>query len=125
MPWRTTVTRGQPPPNDAGVEPVSYAIMRSGGKQFRAEPEGRIRVPRIDASEGAEIEIDDVLLYSSGDDRRVGAPTLEGVKVRAKVLEHGLGKKVMVEKFKRRKNYHRTVGHRQPFTLIEVIGIDA
>jgi len=104
---------------------VSYAIVRSGGKQFRAEPEARIRVPRLGAGEGDEIVIEDVLFYASEDERRIGTPKVEGVTVRAKVLSHGLGKKVMVKKFKRRKNYQRTRGHRQPFTLIEVTGIDA
>jgi large subunit ribosomal protein L21 len=99
--------------------------MRSGGKQFRAEPDARIRVPRLNEAENAEIEISDVLLYADGDDKRIGKPVVEGVTVRAKVLGHGLGKKVLIKKFKRRKNYLRTRGHRQPFTLIQVIGIDA
>ncbi len=105
---------------------MSYAIMRSGGKQYRAEQEARLRVPRLSAAEGDEIEIDDVLFYSAGaGESRVGNPSVTGVKVRAKVLSHGLGKKVIVKKFKRRKNYLRTRGHRQPYTLIEVLGIEA
>ena len=104
---------------------MAYAIVKSGGFQHRVEPEKKIRVPRVKADEGSEITLSDVVFFANGDDVRVGAPHVDGVAVRAKVVGHGRARKVMVKKFKRRKNYKRTKGHRQQFTLIEVLGIDS
>lgn len=103
---------------------MSYAIFRTGGHQFRAEPESKLRVPRLEDAEGAEVTMTDVLFYSDGETARVGQPNVEGVSVRAEILGHGLAKKVLVKKFKRRKNYERTRGHRQRYTEIRVVGID-
>lgn len=97
-----------------------YAVFRTGGKQFRAEPGERIKVPTLDVEEGESVTFDDILLASDGDEVSVGAPTLDGVQVRAEVLRHGKAKKVIVFKRKRRKGYRKKQGHRQKFTEIEV-----
>lgn len=97
-----------------------YAVFRTGGKQFRAEPGATLRVPTIDAEEGASITFDDVLLASSGDEVKVGAPLVDGARVEAQVLRHGRDKKVIVFKRKRRKGYRKKQGHRQNFTEVKV-----
>lgn len=97
-----------------------YAVFRTGGKQFRAEPGARIQIPSLDAEAGDEIVFDDVLLAFDGESTTVGKPTVEGAKVQAEVLSHGRTKKVIVFKRKRRKGYRRKQGHRQGFTEVRV-----
>ena len=97
-----------------------YAVFRTGGKQFRAEPGKKIRVPTLEQEPGQAITFEDVLLASDGEKVQVGAPTLEGAKVKAEILRHGRDKKIIVFKRKRRKNYRRKQGHRQGFTEIRV-----
>jgi large subunit ribosomal protein L21 len=98
-----------------------YAVFRTGGKQFRAEPGKKIRVPSLKKIEpGESITFDDVLLASDGTDVQVGSPVLDGATVRAEVLRHGRDRKIIVFKRKRRKNYRRKQGHRQGFTEIRV-----
>ena len=97
-----------------------YAVFRTGGKQFRAEPGKKIRVPSIDVEPGESITFDDVLLASDGNEVQVGAPTVDGAKVKAEILRHGRDKKIIVFKRKRRKNYRRKQGHRQGFTEVRV-----
>ena len=97
-----------------------YAIIRTGGKQFRAEKGVTLRVPTIEAAAGEKIEITDVLLGSDGKTVKTGTPTLKGAKVTAEIVKHGLGDKIVVFKFRRRKNYSRKQGHRQPFTEIRI-----
>ena len=97
-----------------------YAVFRTGGKQFRAEPGKKIRVPSLDIEPGESITFEDVLLASDGSEVQVGAPTLEKAKVKAEVLRHGRDKKIIVFKRKRRKNYRRKQGHRQGFTEVRV-----
>lgn len=97
-----------------------YAVFQTGGKQFRAEPGDRVRVPSLDAEPGATITFDRVLLAADGSDVSVGAPVVEGAAVTAEVLRHGRDKKVIIFKRKRRKNYRRKKGHRQGFTEIRV-----
>jgi len=97
-----------------------YAVFRTGGKQFRAEPGKKIRVPSLGVEPGESITFDDILLASDGTQVQVGEPTLEGAKVMAEVLRHGRDKKIIVFKRKRRKNYRRKQGHRQGFTEIRV-----
>jgi large subunit ribosomal protein L21 len=98
----------------------SYAVFRTGGKQFRAEPGGRIKVPTLDVEEGGSVVFDDILLASDGEAVTVGSPKLEGAQVKAEVLRHGKAKKVIVFKRKRRKQYRKKQGHRQKFTEIRV-----
>jgi large subunit ribosomal protein L21 len=97
-----------------------FAVIKTGGKQFRAEPGARIRVPSLEAEPGDSVVFDEVLLASDGDSVRVGAPTVDGAQVKAEVLGHGRDRKVIVFKRKRRKGYRKKQGHRQGFTEIRV-----
>jgi len=97
-----------------------YAVFRTGGKQFRAEPGRQIRVPSLEAEPGDTVEFDDVLLTSGDEGISVGSPLVEGAKVKAEVLRHGKDAKVIVFKRKRRKGYRKKQGHRQKFTEIRV-----
>ena len=97
-----------------------YAVFRTGGNQFRAEPGRQIRVPSLAAEPGDTVEFDDVLLTSGDDGISVGSPLVEGAKVKAEVLRHGKDTKVIVFKRKRRKGYRKNQGHRQKFTEIRV-----
>ena len=100
-----------------------YAVIRTGGKQYRVVPGARLRVEKLDAEEGAKIEFDQVLLVGEGTDVTVGKPLVEGGLVTAKVLSQGKGKKVTIIKFHRRKNYLRTKGHRQFYTEVEITDV--
>lgn len=98
-----------------------YAVFQTGGKQFRAEPGARLRVPTLDVEPGETVTFDQVLLAGDGaDDVRVGTPVVDGASVKAAVLRHGRGEKVIVFKRKRRKGYRRKQGHRQNFTEIRI-----
>jgi large subunit ribosomal protein L21 len=97
-----------------------YAIIRSGDKQFRAEPGMTIRVPSIDAEIGQTVTFDEVLVASSEDGTQVGAPTVAGASVTGEITRHGKDKKVIIFKWKRRKNYRRKQGHRQKFTEVRI-----
>ena len=103
---------------------MSYAIIRTGGKQFRVSPGDVVRVPTLaDKSEGDKIEFDEVLVSGDSNGVRIGAPTIVGARVIATVVKNGLGPKIIVFKFKRRKHYKRTKGHRQGFTAIKIDSI--
>ncbi len=95
-----------------------YAIFRTAGKQFRAEPGRKLQIPSLQADPGAKVTFDEVLLGSDGKVVRAGTPVLRGAKVTAEVVRHGKDRKIVVFKFKRRKNYTRKQGHRQGFTEI-------
>ncbi len=97
-----------------------FAYFKSGGKQFRAEPGARIRIPSIEVEPGESVTFDEVLVASDDKNVKVGEPTVEGAKVTAEVLRHGRDKKVIVFKRKRRKGYRKKQGHRQGFTEIRV-----
>jgi large subunit ribosomal protein L21 len=98
-----------------------YAVFQTGGKQFRAEPGSRIRVPSLTAEPGESITFDHVLLAGDGEAGvTVGTPTVDGASVKAEVLRHGRDKKIIVFKRKRRKGYRRKQGHRQDFTEIRI-----
>jgi large subunit ribosomal protein L21 len=101
---------------------MAYAIIRSGGKQFRVEPGATLRVPSLEKQAGDSIEFD-VLVSGGGDETKVGAPLVDGVKVTGTVVGHGRGEKVIVYKFKRRKQYRRKQGHRQDFTTVKIDSI--
>lgn len=100
-----------------------YAIIETGGKQYRASEGSKLRVEKLEADPGSEITFDRVLAVKDGEKTRFGTPYLEGTKVSAKVLHHGKGEKITVYKYKPKKNYRRKKGHRQPFTevLIEKV----
>ena len=100
-----------------------YAVFKTGGKQYRAVKGDTLKIEKLAAAEGDAIEFDQVLMIGEGDNLKVGTPLVSGGKVKAKVLAQARDKKVDVIKFRRRQNYRRTLGHRQPFTLIEITGI--
>ncbi len=102
-----------------------YAIIRSGGKQYRAEVGGLIDVDRLPNDVGDSIEISDVLLVGNGDDSRVGQPTVAGASVTATVIEQFRGKKIIVYKYRQRTNYRRKQGHRQYYTRLRIEDIKA
>ena len=98
-----------------------YAVFETGGKQFRAEPGTRIRIPTLDAEPGDTVTFDQVLLAADGSDNvQVGTPVVEGASVKAEVIRHGRGDKIIVFKRKRRKGYRKKQGHRQNYTEIRV-----
>jgi large subunit ribosomal protein L21 len=103
---------------------MSYAIIRTGGKQYKVEPGQKLRIPSLDGEAGSSITFDDVLLTSDGDAVRAGTPTVKGAAVTAEVLRQGRGDKVVVFKFRRRKNYARKQGHRQGFTEVVIRDIE-
>ena len=100
-----------------------YAVIQTGGKQYRVSEGDTIKVELLKAEQGANVELDKVLMIANGDDVKVGAPYVEGGKVTATVKAHGRGKKVKIIKFKRRKHHMKRQGHRQWFTELEVTGI--
>ena len=103
---------------------VTYAIFKAAGFQYRAELGAVLRVPSLDVESGETITFEDVLMGASDGETLIGTPTLEGAKVQAEVLRHGRADKIIVFKFKRRKNYRKKTGHRQDFTEIRVNEID-
>ncbi|MGI6327696.1 MAG: 50S ribosomal protein L21 [Dethiobacteria bacterium] len=97
-----------------------YAIIETGGKQYRVSEGTICNVEKLDTGVGEEVVFDKVLLINDEDRTEVGSPYLTGRKVSAKVLAHGKGKKIIVFKFKPKKNYRRKQGHRQPFTRVVI-----
>ncbi|NQY25621.1 MAG: 50S ribosomal protein L21 [Piscirickettsiaceae bacterium] len=102
-----------------------YAIVATGGKQYRVKEGETLRVEKLSADAGEKVELDNVLLIGEGDDIKIGAPYLDGAKVTAKVVANGRGDKVKIVKFRRRKHSRRTMGHRQSYTEIEITSIKA
>ncbi|MCL2183256.1 MAG: 50S ribosomal protein L21 [Chitinispirillia bacterium] len=102
-----------------------YSIIEQAGVQFKVTPGEKIDVPLIDAEAGTDLTIDKVLLTADGEKVTIGMPTIAGATVTARVLSHGQDKKVLVIKKKKRKDYKRKNGHRQQFTKIEIISINA
>lgn len=102
-----------------------YAVIQTGGKQYRVAQGDTLRVEKLAADEGATVELDKVLMVANGEDIKVGAPYVAGGKVTAKVKAHGRGDKVTIIKFRRRKHYMKRQGHRQWFTELEITGINA
>ena len=103
---------------------MAYAVIRTGGKQYRVTPGEVLKVEKLEAEAGSTVELGDVLL-AGGDDGaiRVGQPLLAGVSVTAKVVEQGKAKKILVFKKRRRKRERRKYGHRQPQTTIQIVSI--
>jgi large subunit ribosomal protein L21 len=100
-----------------------YAVIKTGGKQYRVEQGDRLRVEKLPGNVGESVTLGDVLLVGSGDSVKVGAPLVGGAKVEAKIVAQDRSPKVIIFKFRRRKNYRRKTGHRQPFTALEITGI--
>ena len=103
---------------------MAYAVVKTGGKQYRVEKGSRIRVERLAGAVGDKIDLGEVLMLG-GETVRVGTPTLPGAGVSAKIVAQGRGAKIIVFKLRRRKNYRRKKGHRQDYTDLEVTGIKA
>ena len=101
-----------------------YAVIQTGGKQYRVSEGMTLKVEKINAEEGSSVELDKVLMVADGDNVQVGTPYLDG-KVTATVKGHGKGKKVHIIKFKRRKHHLKRQGHRQQYTELEITGINA
>jgi len=101
-----------------------YAVIQTGGKQYRVEVGSKLRLEKIDGNVGETVTLAEVLLVG-GESPRIGRPVIDGASVEAKILEQGLAKKIKVYKKKRRQGYERTRGHRQPYTRIEVQKINA
>jgi len=101
---------------------MAFAVIRTGGKQYRVEPGTVIRVEKIEGDVGAAVEFNEVLL-AAGDAIRIGTPLVEGAIVRGQIVAHARDKKVLIFKKKRRKNYRRRRGHRQSLTTVKVTEI--
>ena len=102
-----------------------YAVIVTGGKQYRVSQGDKVRVEKLDAAEGDSVELDKVLMIVDGDDIKIGAPAIEGGKVTAEVKTHGRSDKVNIIKFRRRKHRMKRQGHRQAYTELEITGISA
>jgi large subunit ribosomal protein L21 len=102
-----------------------YAVIQTGGKQYRVSQGDKLRVEKLGADEGAKVELDKVLMVADGDDVTIGTPYVKGGKVTATVKAHGRDKKVKIIKFKRRKHHLKRQGHRQWYTELEITKITA
>ncbi|MFA6313631.1 MAG: 50S ribosomal protein L21 [Sterolibacterium sp.] len=102
-----------------------YAVIKTGGKQYRVAAGEKIKVEQIPADVGAEITLDQVLMVGEGESVKIGTPIIAGASVTAKVVAHGRGPKIKIFKMRRRKHYQKHQGHRQNFTEIEISGIVA
>lgn len=100
-----------------------YAIIEACGKQYKVSEGDVVFFEKLDTAEGKKITFSDVVLVSNGNEIQVGSPYVKGVKVEGKVVSHGKGKKILVFKYKAKKNYRRTRGHRQPYTKVEITSI--
>jgi large subunit ribosomal protein L21 len=108
----------------AGVETM-YAVIATGGKQYRVQEGAVVRIEKLDADQGASVEFNQVLLVGAGASVTIGAPYVGSAKVVATVESHGKGDKVRIVKFRRRKHYKREKTHRQPYTDVKITSIVA
>ena len=104
---------------------MAYAIIQTGGKQYRVAEGDILDVEKLDVEAGTETKFEDVLFVSNGSNVTIGAPLVKGAAVTAEVVEQTKGEKVIAYKFKRRKGYHRTVGHRRQLTRLKIKSITA
>jgi large subunit ribosomal protein L21 len=100
-----------------------YAVIKTGGKQYRVAPGDELKVESLTGEPGAEISFDEVLLVANGDAITVGKPMVEGGAVKAQIVAHGRGDKIRIIKHRRRKHYHKEQGHRQNFTQVKITEI--
>jgi large subunit ribosomal protein L21 len=101
-----------------------YAVIKTGGKQYKVAAGDYLRVEKLDGDVGSKVVIDKILMVADGDNVTIGSPLVAGAKVNATVLSHGKGDKVMIFKFHRRKHYRKTQGHRQSYTEIQIDDIN-
>ena len=102
---------------------MTYAIFAIGSRQFRAEPGKTLKIPKLAAEPGSTVTFDRVLLATDGTQVQAGAPVVQGAKVTAEVVRHGLGEKIRIYRFARRTGFRRHAGHRQPFTEIKIADV--
>jgi len=102
-----------------------YAVIRTGGKQYRVSEGDQVKVESISADEGQDVTLEEVLMVGDGDNVTLGSPLVSNATVSARVLEQGRGDKVNIVKFRRRKHHRKQMGHRQNFTKLEITGISA
>ncbi len=101
-----------------------YAVVKTGGKQYKVAQDQYLKVERLEGNEGDTIELDQVLMIADGDKLKIGSPILDGGKITATILSHGRHKKVEIMKFRRRKHHQKCTGHRQYYTEIKVTAIN-
>lgn len=101
-----------------------YAVIKTGGKQYRVTPGDVLKVETLDAAVGAAVNFEEVLMIADGDDITVGTPTIASAKVAAEIIAHGRAKKVEIVKFRRRKHHQKRTGHRQNFTQVQIQNIN-
>lgn len=97
-----------------------YAVVKTGGKQYRVQEGEIVRVEKIPGDVGTDVTLDQVLLFSDGENLRVGQPLLDGVSVNGRIVEQDRAKKILVFKYKRRKRFRKKQGHRQAYTAIRI-----
>ena len=102
-----------------------YAVVKTGGKQYRVSEGDRLRVETLVAEAGDSVQLDTILMVGEGDNVKVGTPTVSNASVTAKVIDHGRADKVKILKFRRRKHHMKRMGHRQNYTEVEITGINA
>jgi large subunit ribosomal protein L21 len=102
-----------------------YAVVKTGGKQYRVSAGEKLKIEQISADVGAEVVLDQVLCVANGEDLTMGTPLVSGATVTAKIVAHGRGDKIRIFKMRRRKHYRKSQGHRQNYTEIEILGITA
>ena len=102
-----------------------YAVVATGGKQYKVEEGDVLRIEKLAGEVGSEIAFDKVLIFSDGENVKIGQPDVDGVTVHAHIVAQGKSKKIVVFKYKRRKRYRRKQGHRQPFTAVRIDRIEA
>ena len=100
-----------------------YAVVKTGGKQYRVAAGEKLKVEELAGEVGSEIVLGEVLLVANGEDVTMGTPLVSGASVTAKIVGHGRGEKVRIFKMRRRKHYRKSQGHRQNYTEIEILGI--
>lgn len=101
-----------------------FAVFKTGGKQYLVSPGDKIKIEKIDIEEGKETTFDQVLLLEKGKSLKIGDPLVKGAKIKAKVLKQDKAKKIVVFKYKPKKRYQKKMGHRQPYTEIEILKLE-
>ena len=102
-----------------------YAVIKTGGKQYRVIEGQTLKVEKLDAEKGSSIDLSEVLMVADGENIKIGAPLVAGSKVSATIEDHGRGDKIRIIKFNRRKHFRKQMGHRQSFTEIKITSISA
>lgn len=103
---------------------MKFAVIKTGGKQYRVSPGQKLKVEKLIAEGGETIRFDEVLLISDGDSLEIGTPTVKGAHVAAKILKQARDRKKIVFKYHSKTRYHKKHGHRQPYTEVEIVGIN-